>query len=536
MPFLKKAQGFICISLVLISVAVQLVSVKTVLAKVPEVVLSKKLAVVTIVTTDNNKKVYSGTGFIVSLGETALETFIVTNSHVLSKFDSTKNMTLDILASNGDKLTYVRTLYEDKAKDLAVLAVKEKNLPTIKLSTKEIKQGDDVYVIGSPMGIQSTVSDGIVSNLLLDENLIQITAPISVGSSGSPVLDSDGDAIGIATLIMKNGQNLNFAIPLLSKKEEAPAPEPAPAPMKEEEPVKYETPVVSKSVSATIKKLLSNKKLWSDLAWNNIYKSAFFKSVKWNKISDADVARRFNVKKDGVTADAGVVVSAYQNNFEIDGEIFEVTIQDRQRKTLTSSVYFSKAGEPFAKNREISNSVYKFLKKTYGEPVYNDTTKYNMAQDSTVTFETKQWQVGKSIFNLSVVSFTDPGEDKIMTSVSISNAKTNPANKPNILLSCAIKVGDRTPRSQVFVIKNDDKLNKVKLQNHYHNALSSTVYDKAIELRNTKEDGDTKNDQDIVFSISRIDGSINGSATGKNNMILPITGKCEKVTDSKNLF
>ena len=536
MLFLKKTHGFICMSLVLISVAVQLVSAKTVLAKVPEVVLSKKRAVVTIVTIDNNEKVYSGTGFIVSLGETALETFIVTNSHVLSKFDSTKNMKLDILASNGDKLTYLRTFYEDKAKDIAVLAVKEKNLPTIKLSTKEIKQGDDVYVIGSPMGIQSTVSDGIVSNLLLDENLIQITAPISVGSSGSPVLDSDGDAIGIATLIMKNGQNLNFAIPLLSKKEEAPAPEPAPAPMRDEEPVKYETPVVSKSVSATIEKLLSNKKLWSELAWNNIYKSAFFKSIKWNKISDADIARRFNVKKDGVTADAGDVVSAYQNYFEIDGEIFEVTIQDRQRKSLTSSVYFSKVGEPFTKNREISNLVYNFLKKTYGEPVYNDTTKYNLAQDSTVTFETKQWQVGKSVFGLSVVSFTNPGEDKIMTSVSISNAKTNPANKPNILLSCSIKVGDGAPRSQVFVIKNDDKLNKVKLQNHYHNALSSTVYDKAIELRNTKEDGDTKNDQEIVFTISRIDGSINGSATGKNNIILPITGKCEKVTDSKNLF
>jgi S1-C subfamily serine protease len=73
----------------------------------------------------NQEKVYTGTGFIVSFVTTP-ETLIVTNSHVLSKFDGTKNMRLDIIAANGDKLTYERTFYEDKTKDLAVLAVKKR--------------------------------------------------------------------------------------------------------------------------------------------------------------------------------------------------------------------------------------------------------------------------------------------------------------------------------------------------------------------------------------------------------------------------
>jgi Trypsin-like peptidase domain len=71
-----------------------------------------------------------------------------------------------------------------------------------------------VLVIGNPEGLQGTVSNGLVAAIRTDLDLIQITAPISHGSSGSPVLNEDGRVVGVAVGILKEGQNLNFAIPI----------------------------------------------------------------------------------------------------------------------------------------------------------------------------------------------------------------------------------------------------------------------------------------------------------------------------------
>lgn len=73
-------------------------------------------------------------------------------------------------------------------------------------------EAETVLVIGNPEGLQGTVSNGIISAFRENRSYIQITAPVSPGSSGSPVLDETGQVIGMATLIYKEGQNLNFAI------------------------------------------------------------------------------------------------------------------------------------------------------------------------------------------------------------------------------------------------------------------------------------------------------------------------------------
>jgi hypothetical protein len=73
-------------------------------------------------------------------------------------------------------------------------------------------EGQHVLVIGNPEGLEGTVSDGIISAFRENRSWIQITAPISRGSGGSPVLDGFGQVIGIATILFKDGQNLNFAI------------------------------------------------------------------------------------------------------------------------------------------------------------------------------------------------------------------------------------------------------------------------------------------------------------------------------------
>lgn len=90
---------------------------------------------------------------------------------------------------------------------------KATDVPHLQLgSSTETVEGQRVLVIGNPEGLQGTVSDGIISAFRGDRTYIQITAPISPGSSGSPVLDESGQVIGMATLVYREGQNLNFAI------------------------------------------------------------------------------------------------------------------------------------------------------------------------------------------------------------------------------------------------------------------------------------------------------------------------------------
>ena len=98
--------------------------------------------------------------------------------------------------------------------DIAVLKFKASDQAFIKVSgTTTIEPGQKVVVIGAPLGLENTVSDGIVAALRQESEWIQITAPISPGSSGSPVFAEDGTLIGMATLSLVKGQQLNFAIP-----------------------------------------------------------------------------------------------------------------------------------------------------------------------------------------------------------------------------------------------------------------------------------------------------------------------------------
>lgn len=84
-----------------------------------------------------------------------------------------------------------------------------------KRGASRIAVGESVIAIGNPRGLEGSVSTGIVSGFRISNGvkMIQITAPISPGSSGGPVLNSRGVVIGVATATLKGGQNLNFAVP-----------------------------------------------------------------------------------------------------------------------------------------------------------------------------------------------------------------------------------------------------------------------------------------------------------------------------------
>jgi S1-C subfamily serine protease len=123
---------------------------------------------------------------------------------------------------NGRKFEIHSVEGADLNKDLVVFQLyelkksrKPQNLPHVTFApTKDLKVGQRVIAVGSPQGLENTVSDGILSAVREYDAVryLQITAPISAGSSGGPVLDSDGHMIGVATFQFERGQNLNFAV------------------------------------------------------------------------------------------------------------------------------------------------------------------------------------------------------------------------------------------------------------------------------------------------------------------------------------
>ena len=161
-----------------------------------------------------------GSGFFVA------PNIIATNYHVMEGA-----LIANCYLNNSDtKFKIDGYLGVDKSVDLILLKVSTLNKPAIKFSTTTVSIGQKVYVIGSPKGLPATISDGIISGMRDIDGckLIQMTAPISLGSSGGPVLNSNGELIGISVSQLKDGQNINFAIPksnldmLLNFKKEVP--------------------------------------------------------------------------------------------------------------------------------------------------------------------------------------------------------------------------------------------------------------------------------------------------------------------------
>jgi serine protease Do len=105
--------------------------------------------------------------------------------------------------------------------DLAALRITGVSLPSVHLGTSAaIKTGDHVTVLGAPLGLESTLSDGIVSAVREAGSLriFQTSAPISHGSSGGPLFDDYGSVVAIAVATIESGENLNFAVPIDSAK------------------------------------------------------------------------------------------------------------------------------------------------------------------------------------------------------------------------------------------------------------------------------------------------------------------------------
>lgn len=105
----------------------------------------------------------------------------------------------------------------DQQRDLVLLKIVGVKAPSLPLGdSQQVAVGDEVYAVGNPLGLEGTFSQGIVSSIrqVSSETIFQITAPISPGSSGGPVLNVQGKVMGVAVATFQGGQNLNFAIPV----------------------------------------------------------------------------------------------------------------------------------------------------------------------------------------------------------------------------------------------------------------------------------------------------------------------------------
>lgn len=163
-------------------------------------------AVVTIGAIKSGEVSGFGSGFIVRP-----DGLIATNLHVVQGADS-----LQVRLESGEIYDNVYVLGQDRRRDLIVLQIPATQLPSLELGDdRSVAVGDRVYAMGNPLGLEGTFSDGLLSAKRTEEGVsyLQITAPISPGSSGGPVFNEFGEVIAVATSTFTDAQNLNVAVP-----------------------------------------------------------------------------------------------------------------------------------------------------------------------------------------------------------------------------------------------------------------------------------------------------------------------------------
>jgi S1-C subfamily serine protease len=173
----------------------------------PALVKRVKPAVVAIATYDSSgEPLMTGSGFFLRPGQ------VVTNLHVVRGAVRAEIKTLD---GKGRVFPVNGTLAVDEEGDLALLSVETPTDRSSELASELPDEGEPIFVIGNPLKLEGSVSDGIVSAVREVPNsyrIIQITAPISHGNSGSPVFNMKGQVLGVVTVKVTNGQNINLAL------------------------------------------------------------------------------------------------------------------------------------------------------------------------------------------------------------------------------------------------------------------------------------------------------------------------------------
>lgn len=165
-------------------------------------------SVVLVLATGDDGAVSQGSGFFITE-----DGVLVTNRHVLARSTS-----VVIKRPDGAFFEILGFVADDPTNDLVLLKAKGRGFNPLRLAASDaVSVGERVYAVGSPLALESSVSEGIVSAIRdLEEfgNVLQTTAAISPGSSGGALLNSRGEAIGVTTFLIRGGNSLHFARPV----------------------------------------------------------------------------------------------------------------------------------------------------------------------------------------------------------------------------------------------------------------------------------------------------------------------------------
>ncbi|MDT7780758.1 MAG: serine protease Do [Acidobacteriota bacterium] len=175
----------------------------------PELIRRVKPSVVSVITYNSKGEVaLTGSGFFVRPGQ------VLTNLHVIEGAHHAEIRTFD---GKGKTYAVAGLAGLDEDGDLALLSVEmpAERASVVETSASVPEEGERIFVIGNPLRLEGSVADGIVSAVREVPSLghiVQITAPISHGNSGSPVFNMRGQVVGIVTIRVMNGQNINLAL------------------------------------------------------------------------------------------------------------------------------------------------------------------------------------------------------------------------------------------------------------------------------------------------------------------------------------
>jgi hypothetical protein len=156
-----------------------------------------------------DKPIAQGSGFFCTS-----DGAFATNIHVIRGAES-----VIIKLQNGAIFIVNEFISYDETADIVILKVNGKNLPHLELGNSyELEAGEEVFAIGSPRGLENSISSGIVSAIRKteekDSRFIQTTAEVSPGSSGGPLFNKEGKVVGVTTFIVGQGEALTFAVPI----------------------------------------------------------------------------------------------------------------------------------------------------------------------------------------------------------------------------------------------------------------------------------------------------------------------------------
>ena len=174
--------------------------------------VAKKVApaVVLIKGTTNDGGDALGTGFLVSS-----DGKIATNLHVIQDLRK-----VGVQLASGEKFDSFSVVAFDQRKDIAIIKIPGFDLPFVPLgNSNNVQVGEPVLIVGSPLGLQGSVTTGVISSIRDDPSgaglkVLQTDAAANPGNSGGPLVNRQSEVIGLVTFKIKGGENLNFAIPV----------------------------------------------------------------------------------------------------------------------------------------------------------------------------------------------------------------------------------------------------------------------------------------------------------------------------------